>query len=135
MPGTAICVDADPVRLVQVVSNVLNNAAKYTPNAERIVVRLEVSGDEALIAVRDTGVGIAAEMIEHVFDMFVRADHSLERVQDGLGIGLTLAKRLVALHGGTLTVRSAGLGEGSEFTVKLPVANNEGTSEAPPRAE
>ncbi|HEV7800292.1 MAG TPA: PAS domain-containing protein [Burkholderiales bacterium] len=131
-PGTPIFVEADPVRLVQVLSNLLNNATKYTPNGGRIAVSVEVSGAHVRITVKDTGIGIAPEMIEQVFDMFIRADHSLERAHDGLGIGLTLAKRLVELHGGTLSARSAGLAQGSEFTVQLPLAQRESAPQTSP---
>jgi PAS domain S-box-containing protein len=124
-PGTAIVVEGDPVRLVQVVSNLLNNAAKYTPDRGRISLNVQVIGTKVRISITDSGIGIAPEMIEHVFDMFIRADHSLERAHDGLGIGLTLARRLVELHGGTLVANSAGLGHGSEFTLELPLAPRE----------
>jgi PAS domain S-box-containing protein len=123
-PGSAIFVEGDPVRLVQVLTNLLNNAAKYTPEGGRIALKIEVPGALVRITVTDSGIGIAPNMIEHVFDMFIRADHSLERAHDGLGIGLTLARRLVELHGGTLTAKSEGLGHGSEFTLELPLAQH-----------
>jgi signal transduction histidine kinase/ActR/RegA family two-component response regulator len=121
-PAEAIVVDADPVRLTQVLSNLLSNAVKYTPPGGRIVVESAVVGAHAEIKVQDTGAGIAPEMIERVFEMFIRADSSLEHTQSGLGIGLTLAKRLVELHDGTLSARSEGIGRGSTFVVQLPLA-------------
>jgi PAS domain S-box-containing protein len=122
VPEVPLRIDADAVRLVQVVSNLLNNAAKYTPRRGSVSLQVNVAAAEAEIRIADSGIGIAPEMLEHVFDMFIRADHSLERTQDGLGVGLTLARRLVELHGGTITARSEGPGRGSEFTVRLPLA-------------
>jgi CheY-like chemotaxis protein len=119
-PPEPVLLYADPVRLIQVIANLLNNAAKYTERGGRIVVSTRVFGSEAEITVRDTGIGIAPDMLSRIFDMFVQADSSPERVRQGLGIGLTLVKRLVELHGGTVEARSAGLGKGSEFIVRLP---------------
>ncbi|HLZ46963.1 MAG TPA: ATP-binding protein [Gemmatimonadales bacterium] len=119
-PPEPVLLYADPVRLIQVIANLLNNAAKYTERGGRIVVSTRVFGSEAEITVRDTGIGIAPDMLSRIFDMFVQADSSPERVRQGLGIGLTLVKRLVDLHGGTVEARSAGLGKGSEFIVRLP---------------
>jgi PAS domain S-box-containing protein len=124
LPPRPVYLDADPVRLAQVLGNLLNNACKFTDKGGRIWLTAEVSSEghpeEILIRVRDTGVGIAAEQLPRIFDMFTQVDTSLERTDSGLGIGLTLAKNLVELHGGTLEVHSAGAGQGSEFVVHLP---------------
>jgi two-component system, sensor histidine kinase len=121
LPPTAVQIEADPVRLTQVLTNLLNNAAKYTPMGGKIAVRASVAGNQALISVQDNGVGIAAEQLPHVFEKFYQADRSLERSHFGLGLGLTLARRLVELHGGTAEARSEGLGKGSEFLITLPL--------------
>lgn len=119
MPAQPIMLNADPTRLAQVLSNLLNNAAKYMEEGGHIWLTCERSGDQAVIRVKDTGVGIPVTMLPHIFDMFVQVDHSLERSQGGLGIGLTLVQRLVALHGGTVQAFSDGPGKGSEFVVRL----------------
>src|SRR3954468_2095228 len=121
MPAEAIELDGDFVRLAQVISNLLGNAAKYTDPGGEISLEAERRGDEALIRVRDNGIGIEADMLPRIFDMFAQAPASQPRSQGGLGIGLALARALVELHGGRLEVSSAGLGKGSEFTVRLPV--------------
>ena len=113
--------DADPTRLAQVFSNLLNNAAKYTERGGHIWLTAERQGSDVVVSVRDTGVGIAADMLPSVFEMFTQVDRSLERSQGGLGIGLTLVKRLVEMHGGSVEARSDGPGKGSEFVVRLPV--------------
>ena len=113
-------VDGDPARLVQAVGNLLDNAIKYTEEDGRIDVEARAEGDEVTIAVRDSGVGIAPELLPHVFDLFTQADRSLERRQGGLGIGLTLVRRLVEMHGGRVEAASQGEGRGSVFTVRLP---------------
>jgi CheY-like chemotaxis protein/two-component sensor histidine kinase len=118
-PG--IYLDADPVRLVQVFYNILNNAAKYTEPGGRIGVIAEVRGDRVTVRVSDTGVGIPKDKLRSVFEMFAQVDRTLERAQGGLGIGLTLVKTLVEMHGGTVTAASEGPGKGSEFIVDLPV--------------
>ncbi len=125
MPAELIPVHGDPTRLEQIVSNLLNNAAKYTEPGGRIDVSLAREDDEAVVRVRDTGIGIAPEMQQHIFDLFVQAEQSLDRSQGGLGIGLTLAHSLVGLHGGTISVASEGLGQGTEFVVRLPVLQDE----------
>jgi CheY-like chemotaxis protein len=102
--------------------NLLNNAAKYTEPGGRVWLTADQDGSEAVVRVRDTGVGIAPEMLPHVFELFTQAEWSLHQAQGGLGIGLAIVRRLVALHGGTITVHSAGLGQGSEFTVRLPAS-------------
>jgi len=112
--------DADTVRVSQVISNLLNNAAKYTEADGQIWLSAWAEHSELVISVRDTGVGIPPEILPHVFEMFTQADGSLSRSQGGLGIGLTLSRSLVELHGGTIVARSAGAGRGSEFIVRLP---------------
>ncbi len=111
----------DPVRLNQIVSNVLNNASKYTEPGGKIDVRLDTEPNKAVLRVRDNGIGIAPELLPRVFDLFTQGERSLDRSQGGLGIGLALVKNLMALHGGTAEVRSAGLGHGSEFTLRFPL--------------
>lgn len=120
-PPEPIYVDADVTRLAQVFANLLNNAAKYTEPGGHIAVRIERHGGEAVVAVRDSGVGIPAYMLPELFEMFTQVDRSLERSQGGLGIGLSLVKRLVEMHGGSVAARSDGHGMGSEFIVRLPV--------------
>jgi signal transduction histidine kinase len=114
---------ADPVRLAQVVANLLNNATKYTEPGGRIWLTVERNGDQAVVRVRDTGIGIPAEMLAEIFDLFVQVPSSLERSQGGLGIGLMLVKSLVEMHDGTVEAHSAGPRQGSEFIVRLPVAS------------
>jgi two-component system, chemotaxis family, CheB/CheR fusion protein len=114
-------VNADPLRLVQALSNLLNNACKFTDRGGRIRVIVDRKGTEAVIRVQDTGVGIAAEQLSRIFEMFAQVDASLERARGGLGIGLTLVRYLVEAHGGTVEAHSAGVGQGSEFIVRLPV--------------
>jgi PAS domain S-box-containing protein len=118
----AIYLNADRVRLAQALTNLLNNAAKYTPRGGQIWLTADGDADEAVIAVRDNGNGIAPEMVSRVFEMFVHVNAASETAQRGLGVGLALAKRIVERHGGTVEVRSEGLGKGSEFIVRLPVA-------------
>ena len=120
LPAAPVYVEVDAARLVQAISNILNNATKFTPAPGVISLALERDGDEALIRIRDTGIGIEAEKLSSVFEMFMQAAPSAER-QGGLGIGLTLAQSLVERHGGRITVRSEGLGCGAEFTIHLPV--------------
>ncbi len=120
VPPQPIWVHADAARLEQVVVNLLTNAAKYTDEGGHIWLTAEQTGDEAVLRVRDTGVGISAEFLPHVFELFTQAERSLDRAQGGLGIGLCLVQRLVELHGGTVEVTSAP-GHGSEFVVRLPV--------------
>jgi signal transduction histidine kinase len=111
----------DKIRLTQAIMNLLNNAAKYTPRAGRIALSVERDGEQIGIRVTDTGIGIAAADLNRVFDLFFQADRSFARSEGGLGLGLTLVNRLVAMHGGTVEVHSAGLNHGSEFIVRLPV--------------
>jgi CheY-like chemotaxis protein len=120
--------------LTQVFSNILNNACRYTPSGGRIDVVAERLDGNAVVRVRDTGIGIPRDRLVNIFDMFSQVDRSLERSQRGLGIGLHLVKRLVAMHGGEVTAQSAGLGSGSEIVVKLPLvieAVPAGTAPAP----
>ena len=117
-----ITLDADPVRLVQIISNLLNNAAKYTETGGQIWLTAQREGNDVVISVRDNGVGIPAEMLPRVFDMFAQVDPTLKHSQSGLGIGLTLSKNLVQMHGGQIEAHSEGRGKGSEFIVRLPLA-------------
>jgi PAS domain S-box-containing protein len=123
-----IPVDADPTRLEQVIVNLLNNAAKYTEPGGSIWLTARREGDQAVIRVTDTGIGIAPEMLPQVVELFRQVDHSPDRRQGGLGIGLTLARSLVELHGGTIEAHSEGLGKGAEFTVRLPAKSPEKTA-------
>lgn len=122
IPTDPIAVDADPVRLAQVFANLLNNAAKYTDAGGTIWLTAGRDGDRAVVSVRDTGCGIPAEMVPHVFELFTQADATAGRTKSGLGIGLTLVKRLAEMHGAAVQVHSEGLGKGSEFVVHLPLA-------------
>ena len=128
LPPEPVRLEADPLRLEQVLVNLLHNAAKYTESGGRIRLIAERTGDEIALRVRDTGIGIAPEMLPRVFDLFVQAGHRRTRVQGGLGIGLSLVRSLVVMHGGRIRAQSAGVGRGSEFIVHLP-ALPEGTSE------
>jgi PAS domain S-box-containing protein len=121
VPTEPVIVHADLIRLSQIISNLLTNAAKYTPKPDQIWLSAKRDGTDAVLTVKDKGVGIAAHMLDRVFDLFVQSDASPTRSQGGLGIGLTLVKRLVELHDGTVTANSAGLGQGSEFTLRFPV--------------
>src|SRR6185295_8438002 len=116
-------VRGDALRLNQVVSNLLTNAAKYTPPGGRIAIRATEDRDQIVIRVRDTGVGIAPDVLPHVFDLFVQERQAIDRSQGGLGLGLTIVRNLVERHGGTVSVHSDGPGTGSEFVVRLPRAN------------
>jgi len=115
-----INLDADPVRLAQAVSNILNNAAKYTERGGHISLIAERDGEDAVVTVRDTGVGIPAAVLPHVFEMFTQGEQTRTRTLGGLGIGLTLVKRLVELHGGAVNADSAGQNMGSTFVIRLP---------------
>jgi signal transduction histidine kinase len=122
LPSQAICVQGDRVRLAQVFANLLHNAAKYTAAGGYITISCAAEGNEAVVRVRDNGIGLSPESLAAIFEMFVQVDRSLERAQAGLGVGLSLSRQLVTLHGGTLSATSAGVGQGSEFTVRLPLA-------------
>ncbi len=144
LPQDPVYLNADPTRLAQIVGNLLNNASKFTDRGGRIwltVERAEESGSgdgepglppEVLIRVRDTGLGIATDQLSRIFDMFTQVDTALERSVTGLGIGLTLVKTLAQMHGGSVDVRSAGVGQGSEFIVRLPIKVE--TATLPPSA-
>jgi CheY-like chemotaxis protein len=121
MPPSAIYVDADTVRLAQVLSNLLNNAAKYTEFGGHIRLLVERQGDEAFVSIKDDGMGIPPHLLPNVFDMFTQVDRNLERSQGGLGIGLSIVKKLVEMHGGSVEARSDGDGMGSEFILRVPV--------------
>jgi signal transduction histidine kinase/DNA-binding response OmpR family regulator len=134
-PPEPIHFEADPTRLEQILANLLNNAVKYTEPGGSIWLNAAWEHDEVKVAVKDTGIGISKELLPHVFDLFMQADQSLDRAQGGLGIGLTLVRRLVELHGGRVEVSSPGPGQGSEFSVRLPApAEPAGTPQAAPAA-
>src|SRR5439155_4179542 len=122
LPSEPLWVNADPTRLAQVLANLLNNAAKYTPEGGSIHVSAGREDGEVVFRVIDSGVGIPRGMLRSVFEPFTQLDRTLDRSQGGLGIGLTLVKRLVELHGGRAEAHSAGPGAGSEFVVRLPAA-------------
>jgi CheY-like chemotaxis protein len=122
LPDEALVLDADLTRLAQVFGNLLNNSAKYTPPGGRISLIARHEGAHVVVSVKDTGAGIPASSIAHVFDMFSQVDRPLERASGGLGIGLALVKGLVEAHGGDVRAESAGEGAGSTFTVRLPLA-------------
>ncbi len=121
LPSENVQLEGDPVRLTQVLVNLLNNAAKYTFKGESIWVNAKVEAGHAIISVKDSGVGIASDKLPKVFEKFYQVDAALERSEAGLGLGLTLTRRLVELHGGTVEARSNGPGKGSEFIVSLPI--------------
>jgi PAS domain S-box-containing protein len=131
LPSDSIVIDADGTRIAQVISNLLNNAAKYTDSSAKIALNVELhvpadgepsaGGGEVLIRVTDTGIGISADKLPHIFDPFMQVDQTSDKTHGGLGIGLALAKRLIEMHGGAISVTSEGLGKGSRFTVALPV--------------
>jgi PAS domain S-box-containing protein len=125
LPPDPISVNADVTRLEQVVVNLLNNAAKYTDEGGHIRLSAEKDGDLAVLRVRDTGVGIAPEVLENIFDPFSQAERTMDRAQGGLGIGLTVVQKIVELHHGHVEAASAGIGQGSEFTVWLPIFETE----------
>ena len=135
VPEDAGWVDGDPARLAQAVGNLLDNAIKYTDDGGRIWLRARVEADEVVIVVEDSGVGVDPELLPHVFDLFIQADRSLERKQGGLGLGLTLVRRLVEMHGGRVEAASAGPGFGSAFTIRLPCLAVEEAVEPTPAAE
>jgi PAS domain S-box-containing protein len=122
MPAEPLWLNADAVRLTQVFGNLLNNSCKYTRAGGTIRVIGRRDGTDAVVTVSDTGIGIPADKLANIFDMFTQVDRSLEQSQSGLGIGLTLVKRLVEMHGGSVEARSAGVGQGSAFVVRLPAA-------------
>jgi PAS domain S-box-containing protein len=121
LPPDAIYLEADPIRIEQVLVNLLNNAAKYTDEGGHLSLSVERAGGEACIKVEDSGRGIPREMLPRIFDLFVQSDRALDRSQGGLGIGLTIVRSLVEMHGGTVEARSDGPGKGSTFIVRLPI--------------
>ncbi|MGN6665926.1 MAG: sensor histidine kinase [Trinickia sp.] len=122
LPAQAVWLDADATRVAQVISNVLNNAAKYTPRGGRIELAARSSGDQVVVRVSDTGIGIPKAMLSNIFEMFAQAEQSMDRAQGGLGLGLSLAKRLVEMHAGSIEALSEGPGQGSTFVIRLPIA-------------
>lgn len=120
LPAEPITINADPVRIGQIIANLLNNAAKYTPAGGQVWLTAWQQEGEAMLSVRDSGIGIPREMLGRVFDLFAQVDGAVQRSQGGLGIGLTLARSLIQMHGGRIEARSEGLGKGSEFVVVLP---------------
>jgi CheY-like chemotaxis protein len=122
LPDEPLLLHADLTRLSQVFLNLLNNAAKYTPANGSIQISGKAEGQNIVVRVRDNGIGIAPDLLPKVFDLFVQGSRSLDRAEGGLGIGLTLVREIVRLHGGSVSVSSAGVQQGSEFIVKLPLA-------------
>jgi len=120
LPSTGLPVNGDPTRLSQVLSNLLTNAAKYTPPGGRVTVRGQQADDDVVLSVRDNGIGIAPEVLPRIFELFVQERQAIDRSQGGLGIGLTIVRNLVEGHGGSVSARSEGAGRGSEFIVRLP---------------
>ncbi len=135
VPETEITVKGDTVRLEQIFSNLLSNSAKYTEPGGRILLKLEVVDEVAIIRVIDNGIGISAEMLPRIFDLFVQAEVSLDRSQGGLGIGLALVRRLLELQGGAIHAESKGPNQGSEFIVRLPIAHGAATAQEPAAAD
>ena len=132
MPPSPVMVEVDPTRMAQVLANLLNNAAKYTDPGGSISLVADISGGDLVVTVRDSGVGIAADQLPHVFEMFSQVNTTLGRSQGGLGIGLMLVQRLVAIHGGTVEASSAGLGHGAQFVLRLPnVVDTPQSAQAP----
>ncbi|MBP9142866.1 MAG: CHASE3 domain-containing protein [Thermoanaerobaculia bacterium] len=136
IPDTPLHVDGDAVRITQAIANLLNNACKFTQRGGRIRLTVGVENGHAIVRIQDNGIGIAAEHLPRLFDMFSQIDTSLERTQGGLGIGLNLVKQLVEMHGGRVEVRSGGIGKGSEFIVHFPVLSVlDSATDAPPPSE
>ncbi len=122
LPAHPVLLEAAPARMAQVFSNLLNNAAKYTDEGGEITLSAEQAGREVVVRVRDNGIGISQDLLPHVFDMYAQADPTLARSRSGLGIGLTLVRSLVEMHGGHVAAHSNGPGQGSEFIVRIPLA-------------
>ena len=133
--GGALPLDGDATRLEQVFANLLHNAAKFTPPLGAVDISIQRQGDQAVVHVRDSGIGISSDLLPRVFDLFVQADRGFDRPHDGLGIGLNLVKQLVELHGGRVEAFSAGLGQGSDFVVRLPLRPGADLAEAIPAVE
>ncbi len=134
LPADPLPLDADLTRLAQVVANLLINAAKYTPEGGRIRLEAEPRDGAVELRVRDTGMGIAPSLLPHVFDLFTQGARTLDRAQGGLGIGLTLVKKIIEMHGGAVEARSAGPGQGSEFVVRLPLLRGRSAARLEPEA-
>jgi len=128
VPETGLLVEADETRLAQVICNILNNAAKYTPEGGRIAVTASRDGAHAVVSVTDSGIGLRPEVLSRIFDLFVQEERGLDRSRGGLGIGLSIARGLVELHGGTIDAKSDGEGKGSEFVIRLPLAGEAGAA-------
>jgi PAS domain S-box-containing protein len=134
-PMESLWIEGDRVRLAQVLWNLLHNAAKYTGEGGKIMLTVTRESSDAVIEIRDTGIGISPEILPQIFDLFIQADHSLAHCQGGLGVGLTLVRQLVEIHGGTITAASAGVDLGSTFTVRLPALPLESSMSEPAPAE
>jgi two-component system, sensor histidine kinase len=134
LPDTSLVVDGDPVRLEQMIGNLLGNAIKYTPAGGSLHVAARAEDDSAVIVVRDSGVGIAPDHLPHVFDLFAQATGTLDRTQGGLGIGLTVVKLLTELHGGSVSIHSEGEGRGAEAGIRLPLSAGTGLESTSSRA-
>jgi CheY-like chemotaxis protein/anti-sigma regulatory factor (Ser/Thr protein kinase) len=137
LPDDSIYIEGDPTRLAQVMTNLLNNAAKFSDAGSQIRVEVMERGGQVSLSVEDHGLGIPAHLLDRIFDMFVQADTSLQKSRSGLGVGLTIAKKLTELHGGTIEAHSDGLGMGSRFTVRLPAVFHVASSEPsrPPKQD
>jgi PAS domain S-box-containing protein len=135
LPDEPIWVEADRTRLAQVVSNLLNNAAKYTPSGGRVDISATLDGNEAIVRVRDNGMGIPKENLPEAFELFSQLNRALDRSQGGLGIGLALVKKLIDMHGGTIEGESEGLGRGSTFTMRIPALPPASSTEFVPAPE
>jgi CheY-like chemotaxis protein len=133
--GGPVWVQGDATRLEQVLTNLLANAAKFTPAGGTVSIRAGREDDEAVIRVRDTGIGMPATLVPRIFELFVQGDTSLDRSKSGLGIGLALSRQVIGLHGGTISAASEGPGHGSEFTVRLPLTTERTRSAGPPETE
>jgi signal transduction histidine kinase len=131
VPGPGLRVEGDPTRLSQVVSNLLTNAAKYTPQGGEISVQATLADDQIVLSVRDTGIGIPPDVLPRIFDLFVQQRQTFDRSQGGLGIGLTIVRRLIERHGGSVSAHSDGPGKGSQFIVRLPAAERSRDTASP----
>ena len=125
LPQEPLMLYGDPVRLSQIFANLLNNAAKYTNAGGQVWFSARQDGDEVVVSIRDTGIGIPADVLPKIFDMFMQVDRATNRTQGGLGIGLTLVRSLIELHEGSISAHSSGIGQGSEFVVRLPLVKTE----------
>jgi PAS domain S-box-containing protein len=134
LPGEPVRVEGDMQRLTQLVTNLLNNAARYTPERGKISLEIRIENENAMLRVRDNGRGIEPELLERIFDMFVQGRAPAQRVSGGLGIGLALSRKIAQLHGGSLVATSAGPGKGAEFTLRLPLADTQQTEDRQPPA-